>query len=39
VITRIALDTVPEPLVLRVATWATLWRVAASALELRTGRP
>jgi hypothetical protein len=38
VITRIALGTVPEPLVLRVATWATLWRVAASALVLSTGR-
>ena len=34
VVARIALDTVPAPLVLKTATWATLWRVAADALVL-----
>ena len=34
VVTRIALDTVPEPLVLKSATWATLWKVAADALTI-----
>lgn len=34
VLAQIALDTVPEPLVLKSATWATLWKVAADALTL-----
>lgn len=31
---RVTLDTVPEPLVLRPATWANLWKVAADALTI-----
>jgi hypothetical protein len=34
VLTRVALDAVPEPLVLKSATWATLWKVAGSALTI-----
>lgn len=34
VVTRVALDAVPEPLVLKNATWATLWKVAGDALTL-----
>lgn len=34
VVGRITLDKVPEPLVLKPATWATLWKVAADALVL-----